>query len=74
MASVLMNYHIGSGILQSHKTKQVLIASEDSYLENLKLYVCADGLLVLTESQKYKNFEVGLDPPIKIYLRIFREF
>ena len=55
MASVLMNYHIGSGILPPQKTERNLIAGKDSYLEEHTLYIRADGVLVLKESQKYKN-------------------
>ena len=55
MASVLMNYHIGSGILPPQKTEWNLIAGEDSYLDEHTLYIRGDGLLVLKESQKNKN-------------------
>ena len=54
MASVLMDYYIGSGILPPQKTEWVLIAGEDYYLEEHTLYIRGDGVLVLTESQKYK--------------------
>ena len=54
MVSVLMNYHIGSGILPPQKTEWNLIAGEDSYLEERTLYIRGDGVLVLTESPSTK--------------------
>ena len=38
-----------SGILQPQKTERILIACEDSYLENITLYVCADDLHIKIE-------------------------
>ena len=54
MASVLMNYHSGSGILPPQKTEWNLIAGKDSYLEEQTLYIRGDGVLVLTESPSTK--------------------
>ena len=47
MASVLVNYHIRSGILPPQKKERNLIAGEDSYLDEHTLCMHRDGLLVL---------------------------
>ena len=55
IASVLVNYHIGSDILPPQKTEQNLIAGEESYLEVHTLYVSWDVVLVLPKSQNNKK-------------------
>ena len=55
MASVLVNYHIRSGLLPSQKSKRILIADKNSYMEEHYLYIRGDGIIVLTELKKYKK-------------------
>ena len=50
MASLLLNYHIGSGIISPQKTARKLIPGEDSYLDEHALYIRGHGVLVLTEA------------------------